>query len=351
MKTSSLSKLLRISLSTLLVLTQLGLAGCGKEPMKPSASTLRAKGGAGSQSIARMPTDDDFGPRLGGPGFAPPTWHGGPGSLPTGPGITPQELLAHVDSLEAVQHAKAEFQSRGYIRRADLDSLCIQGKASTVLLGYQKPGLELNQAEAYIFVVTRRVDQLVAAEIGDADNPGVFHEGYVPVTLWQTQVGGGLIGHSHSDPDTIVYLDTPEDPSLLIVGQLNDAHAPSWSGTTGSVVLTGLGTKIDFYDFITVWDMYGYNFNQPAQPDATWTYYPYHDDAYWADIAHNNRTWVQALGEFAIVASTTSVIFVAGAALAGIPISFLTIRAAIVTGMISGAGSLGASYWWDSHRP
>ena len=344
MNTRPLQTLARIGTSAILLLTQLEMAGCGKEPMRPTpAAQQLASRTEANAHVARMPIDD---PPMGvtTPNFAPPTWHGGPRSLPTGPYITPQELLAHTDSMPCVQKAKDAFSSRGYIRRADLDSLTIRDKSSTVLLGYQKPGLDASQAEAYIFIVTRRVDQLVGAEIGDPDNPGVFHEGYVPITMWQTQVGGGLIVHTNQD--SVVFVDTPEDPALMVSTTMSQlATAPTLDGT--QIVLSGLPAIIDAGDWMTGFDLFQYR-----SPDSLKYYIAIEDSmrtaSYYDSLREQDRMACRYAGLFLVgFAEALATTYIVAATT---PLGPSVLRMAIMLGLVQGTGN-DAAYWISTPNP
>lgn len=340
-------KLARAAMSAVVLISQVSLVGCGKEPTRPTTrSTSVSPVRPGTNRTVRMPSEDAP-PDKGAPAFAPADWHGGKGSLPLGPDITPQELLAHVDSLPAVVAAKATFASRGYIRRQELDSLKILPGFSMVMLGYQKPGLELNQAEAYIFVSTRRLDLYVDAEIcGGPTNTDCRHES-VPATLFQTQVGGGLIEHTASD--SILFVDTPQDPAITISGVITGTPAPYATFGNERVTLTGLGNAIDATnDWCSSMDIFGYG----APPDVTWTCAPIHSAEYYAEMAaiaaENAREVQEYGGEFMIGFVSGFVIGLAGPLAFG-TVTSLTIRMALIDGMGGGLTFVWHKYW-TNHR-
>jgi hypothetical protein len=343
MKISPVSHVLRVCLPVTLVLAQFDLTGCGKEPLAPRPAAMHSAKPGGATQLGELPPDD--GPQsAAGPNFAPPNWHGGPRSLPTGPDITPQELKAHVDSMPCVQKAKDSFAARGYVRRPDLDSLAIMGRASTVLLGYQKPGLEISQAEAYIFIATRRVDQYVTAEIGSANDPGSFYEGIVPVTMWQTQVGGGLIVHTIQD--SIVFVDTPEDPALMVTTLTgSNASTPVLDGT--SIALSGLPAVLGDGQWITAYDLY-----QLHNPDSLLYYMAVEDSlrtaAYDRMVAEQDRRACMYAGIFLVgfVQALASTYIVAAMQPFGQPI----LRVAIMLGLLNGAANCD-SYWIGTQNP
>ena len=338
-----ISKFARVFTSALFLVSQLGLPGCGNGPLNPTtkSSPLSAERRPRDR-VARMPSDDAP-PDNGAPAFAPANWHGGKGSLPLGPDITPQELLAHVDSLPAVVAAKAAFASRGYIRRQELDSLKILPGYSMVLLGYQKPGLELNQAEAYIFVSTRRLDLYVDAEVcGGPTYTDCTHES-VPATLFQTQVGGGLIEHAASD--SILFVDTPEDPAIAIVGTFSGSPTPSATFGNQRVMLTGLASTLAGEDgWTSCLDIFGYG----APPDATWTYAPVHGPEYYAElaaVARENAAELEHYGDEFMIGFAVGVVAAIAPEAAFGAVTNLTIRKAIVDGMAGGLGFVWHEYW------
>ena len=342
-----ISKFARVFTSALFLVSQVGLPGCGNGPLNPTtkSSPLSAERRPRDR-VARMPSDDAP-PDNGAPAFAPANWHGGKGSLPLGPDITPQELLAHVDSLPAVVAAKAAFASRGYIRRQELDSLKILPGYSMVLLGYQKPGLELNQAEAYIFVSTRRLDLYVDAEVcGGPTYTDCTHES-VPATLFQTQVGGGLIEHTASD--SILFVDTPADPAITISGTITGTPAPSATFGNERVTLTGLRNAIDAVDdWCSSMDIFGYG----SPPDVTWTCAPIHSPEYYAElaaIAQENAYELEEYGDEFMIGFTSGLVIGLAAPAAFGTVTGLTIRMALIDGMGGGLTFVWHKYWTD-HR-
>src|SRR5215831_9087367 len=343
MKAHTLSNLTRIVMASVLLAAQLTGVGCSKEPLKPKvqAGSRTAAGGSLSNS-EEMPSGDDTGHQGAGAQYIPPNWHGGPGSLPMGPDITPQEVLAHVDTLRSVAAAKNEFASRGYVRHPELDSLCINGANSTVLLGYQKPGYNLQVAIAYIFVVSRRVTANVDAEIGDT-NGHTWHE-TIPVTLYETQVGGGLI--SHTSADSVVYTSGAGDPPLQVVS-VDDTPPPSITFTRNGYVMTisSLASAINGssdIEWISDCDVLGWS---PAQADVTF----YISEAQAPDYFHQLE---QANADAAVAIAVWSLGYIAGFSIAYLsgnpelawPVQDLVIRQAIAAGLITGQAA-SALYW------
>lgn len=328
-------------------------AGCGKSPLRPPAQTSKTSRSVSAgkmieQDIIELPSDEYKDPNGNSRGFqyAPQDWHGGHSSLPTGPYTTPASLLTCVDSIKAVQAAKAEFSRRGYTRDAGLDSVIILDKQSTVLIGYLKPGYARNQAIAYIVVVTRRVDFMVPVQIGDASGH-MYYGGWIPVTEWRTQVGGGLAIHSASD--SLLFVNNSSDPPISIsqfpVSGFNNVVTIT-AGDSIAVVsradLEAAGAAADGKgEWISASDIYGY-----APADNTYTWQPSPDPYYWQKIEQYNREWAKLIGVVGIAATFG---FLAVVLPESGPLDAEIIRRAFISAGVTGAAA-GAGYWVE-HTP
>jgi len=146
-------------------------------------------------------------------------WSGGAQSLPYGDHVPSSTILAAARNLAAVQPALAEFESRGYLRRPDLDYASAGRGYAVAVLGYQRPGVPTSQQQACVEVVTRPLI------IQGIDCPA-------------TQVFGGVLQDSAglvvpvnlaSDPPLIVAPDPPSGADGAIPDPIDESFIYKYS--------------------------------------------------------------------------------------------------------------------------
>lgn len=325
------------SLALLLIVA----AGCGKGPTRPLSRPGQPLGSAETRTV-RMPADDDPNGNRGGIPTPPETWRGGPHSVMIGPHLTTSDVLAQADTLHTVRIAKDEFARRGYIRRAELDTAVTAPNATTVLLGYQKPGYALNQMEAFIVVVGRRFDVSASGYRSDAGQPGQLFSMIYPTTYYAIQVSGGLIAHAAGD--SILFLDTPEDPAIAVTSTLI-GNPPKMIGPAEIPHLT-TDWWLQFLNqnWFSSWDMW--YFNVSGFPIA----YGLDDAATdeWNYICERCNTPEAHFALQLFIGFSGGVATAIAPALGG-PIEAILIRKALINGAI-GAATAALNYWND-HRP
>jgi len=319
----------------------LALAGCGKEPVRPQPiASLTAP--AAPTRTTRMPSDDDNGGNHGGIPSPPATWHGGRYSISIGPHLTTSDVLAQADTMPMVVLAKAEFAHRGYIRRSDLDTIVTSAAATTAFLGYQKPGYALNQMEAFILVVARRIDIPATGTMISTSDPGSFWSAIFPTTYYAVQVGGGLIEHAAND--SILFLDTPEDPAIRVTSIFIGGSPIATIGTRSLPIAPQdiWSDLLSQYGF-TSFDMWFFNI---SFGDIYQTVLEV-DGAYWQAVCSAAKAGGDPFMGSLLIGFGAGVAAVIAPASG--PIDAILIRRALITGGI-GAAAAAANYWND-HRP
>ena len=331
----------RATRAAFLALLMIVAAGCGKEPTRPLSRPGQPFGSAQTRTV-RMPSEDEPNGNRGGIPSPPETWHGGPHSIAIGPHLTTSDVLAQADTLHTVRIAKDEFARRGYIRRAELDTAVTSPSATTVLLGYQKPGYALNQMEAFIVVVGRRFDLSATGSRGDAGQPGQFFASIYPTTYYAIQVSGGLLEHTASD--SILFLDTPEDPAIAVTSTLI-GNPPKMNGPP-EIPFPSQDWLFDILgqDWISSWDMWYLNVT-----GLTITY-GLSDAARdeWNFLCERANSPEARAALQVFISFSGGVATVIGPAIGG-PIEAILIRRAIISGAINAATS--AFNYWNDHRP
>lgn len=75
--------------------------------------------------------------------------------LPTGSGTAESDIIARALLMPAVQVAMSEFESRGYVRRSDLDRAGVSDDSSMAIIAYEKPGMAVNSGQPFVVAVTK----------------------------------------------------------------------------------------------------------------------------------------------------------------------------------------------------
>ena len=79
---------------------------------------------------------DEYGEveRGGGGGYLHAPWWGGPQTVPFGDGVRPEFMLTVARRLTMVRWAVTQMESRGFVRRADLDGALNADTTGTVII-------------------------------------------------------------------------------------------------------------------------------------------------------------------------------------------------------------------------
>lgn len=107
------------------------------------------------------------------------------------------EIVQRALAMQPVQDAIAQFLSRGYLRRADLDAGFSLPGAAAVTIAFEKPGHPIDRVEPMILVTSKKLDGYVA-----------------------TQICGGIVRSPDGQLETMVLDQTEEDPSIQITGEV-----------------------------------------------------------------------------------------------------------------------------------
>lgn len=171
------------------------------------ATALASPAHAERRQLQRIRSGDEQ-PPAGSHHLTSP-WGGGASSLPYNiDGLTEQQLRDHALGMAGVVAAMNAFQSRGYIRRADLDTFFVGVGYSGLVLGYEKPGVPVMTKQPVILVQSQAIQF-----------PG---EGWFPATT----IGGAVMRDTMiQDSIRVPTVDRdPADPPMLVYQQM--AQAP-----------------------------------------------------------------------------------------------------------------------------
>ena len=352
MRASLRFKTIRAALCVVLLATQFGAIGCGNAPLQPAPESSHNVKVPAMRTPIQLPPEDDDG-RGGAPTFnTPENWAGGPRTLPVGPATTPGQVLYKLTQLENVQVAKAEFERRGYIRRTEDDTVLTTHDYTTAVICYQKPGRDVKDVEAIIMVVSKRSSHLVTMYEPDPTNPsGTPRQWLIAVGYFETQIGGGLVQRVHmtDQGDTLQFLDTPEDPCLVVT---------SFIPTSAKASLQQDGRQFSFSPSELNGGTNGSWTSGTDTPDwgldGTFTYDLEHWIDYWNECVNKFREWaasdaVQMSMKVVVVAVVTSIILDEAPGL--IPYFATPVGKRLLNVLVKSAAALWGLWWVNPPPP
>lgn len=134
-------------------------------------------------------------------------WNGGARNLPYGSSVSSSLVLQTALSMPWIQDGIGRMQSRGYLRRTDMDGASSRDGYACAVVAFEKPGVAPTAEQPIIFVSTApipAIDQMT----GDT------------IAVVATQVFAGMVADSSG---TVVTRETASDPSeaLTVTPALN----------------------------------------------------------------------------------------------------------------------------------
>jgi hypothetical protein len=196
-----------------------------------------------------------------GGAFSSRSWPGGPHSLPLG-SHPPSAVIQAALAMEPMKVAVREFESRGYLRRADQDACFTNETMSVVAICWQKPGIPTESRQPTIFAATK------------------FINGY-----YVTQIYGGVVGS-----DDGVTLETFGE-SFVLSGSRHGSGSPRGSRSPNA----GGTSPGELAGFCSAYDPAGWN---PITGPDFWSYAVWQGTGYPVDVW---QQYGQAMGQPIIV--------------------------------------------------